>query len=75
MEEMDRRVGEFMEKYSWVWEVEGAVGKLTAYFEMMEKRRRTGGCEGEEGEEPGCCEGEEEGGGGVVKEMWESVPW
>ncbi|KAK3903281.1 CYTH-like domain-containing protein [Staphylotrichum tortipilum] len=40
MEEMDRRVGEFMERYKWAWEVEGAVGKLTAYFEMVEGRRK-----------------------------------
>jgi thiamine-triphosphatase len=41
MEEMDRRVEAFMDRYGWAWERGEAVGKLTAYFEMV--RRRGGG--------------------------------
>ncbi|KAK4241985.1 CYTH-like domain-containing protein [Achaetomium macrosporum] len=41
MEEMDRRIEEFMKNYAWAWECGEAVGKLTAYFEMV--RRKNGG--------------------------------
>ena len=36
MEEMDRRIEGFMKRYWWAWEEGEAVGKLTAYFEMVE---------------------------------------
>jgi thiamine-triphosphatase len=42
MDEMDRRIEAFMERYSWAWEEGEAVGKLTAYFEMG---KRSGGRE------------------------------
>ncbi|KAK3306520.1 CYTH-like domain-containing protein [Chaetomium strumarium] len=42
MEEMDRRIEGFMKRYAWVWETGEAVGKLTAYFEMM-MREKNGG--------------------------------
>ncbi|KAK0666502.1 CYTH-like domain-containing protein [Cercophora samala] len=34
MEEMDRRIGVFMDKYSWAWGKGQVKGKLGAYFEM-----------------------------------------
>jgi thiamine-triphosphatase len=42
MEEMDRKIEEFMKRYAWAWEEGEAVGKLTAYFEMVDKRGREG---------------------------------
>ncbi|KAK4158058.1 CYTH-like domain-containing protein [Chaetomidium leptoderma] len=39
MEEMDRRIEGFMKRYAWAWETGEAVGKLSAYFEMMERKR------------------------------------
>jgi thiamine-triphosphatase len=38
MEAMDCKVEAFMERYAWAWERGEAVGKLTAYFEMLERR-------------------------------------
>ena len=38
MEGMDRRVEAFMERYAWALERGEAVGKLTAYFEMLERK-------------------------------------
>ncbi|KAH6631517.1 CYTH-like domain-containing protein [Chaetomium tenue] len=38
MEGMDRRVEEFMQRYAWAWERGEVVGKLAAYFEMLERR-------------------------------------
>lgn len=47
MDEMDRRIGEFMRRYAWAW-VEGKpVGKLTAYFDMVERSRGKKKGEGE----------------------------
>jgi thiamine-triphosphatase len=38
MEEMDQRIERFMQRYAWAWERGDAVGKLTAYFEMVKRR-------------------------------------
>ncbi|KAK4034023.1 CYTH-like domain-containing protein [Parachaetomium inaequale] len=38
MEEMDQKVEGFMKRYKWAWEKGEAVGKLTAYFEMVKRR-------------------------------------
>jgi thiamine-triphosphatase len=43
MEEMDRRIEGFMKRYAWAWEEGEAVGKLTAYFEMMGEKNKRGG--------------------------------
>ena len=40
MEEMDRRIEGFMKRYWWAWEEGEAVGKLTAYFEMVKGKER-----------------------------------
>lgn len=40
MEEMDRRIEEFMRRYAWAWERGEAVGKLTAYFEMVARKEK-----------------------------------
>jgi hypothetical protein len=44
MEEMDKWIEGFMKRYAWAWERGEAVGKLTAYFEMV--MRRDGGAGG-----------------------------
>ncbi len=38
MEEMDARIEGFMKRYGWAWEEGEAVGKLTAYFDMVKAR-------------------------------------
>ncbi|KAL2017075.1 hypothetical protein VTK56DRAFT_2598 [Thermocarpiscus australiensis] len=38
MEEVDGRIERFMRRYRWAWEEGEAVGKLTAYFEMVRKK-------------------------------------
>ncbi|KAK4106992.1 hypothetical protein N656DRAFT_564786 [Canariomyces notabilis] len=52
MERMDCRVKAFMERYAWAFDWSGGEpkGKLTAYFEMVKKKRRKAraGCEGTE---------------------------
>ncbi|KAK4130097.1 hypothetical protein BT67DRAFT_392107 [Trichocladium antarcticum] len=42
MEEMDGRIGVFMERYAWAWEAGTAVGKLTAYLAMVARARGRG---------------------------------
>lgn len=37
MEEMDGRIEEFMTRYAWAWDRGPPMGKLTAYFEMVER--------------------------------------
>ncbi|KAK0666900.1 CYTH-like domain-containing protein [Cercophora samala] len=39
MQRMDERISEFMRRYSWAFTSGKPVGKLTAYFEMMGKKR------------------------------------
>ena len=52
MEEMDGKIEEFMTRYAWAWDRGKPVGKLTAYFEMVERGKEE---KKEKAEVEGAC--------------------